>query len=175
MIPWETTRSFFAQIQDNKWDLKAKSKEEKKIEKVYNIFYGKIHEELDKIEWIEQKKSHLSHLIDLVINSECIEIIVSNETIAYTIFETVNARWADLSVSDLVKNNFFKLYDADKNLEWGKKLRKILEENINECWWDISSFLRHYRLARYKYVSKKDLFKEVKAKINEDSYDSFLQ
>lgn len=179
IIPWDTTKDYFQKIQDWEIILSNDSKEKltkewKLLKTIYNFFKDKIWYHI-KSSADNKKKDFLINLLDKVIWSECIEIVVNDENIAYTIFETVNARWADLSVSDLVKNIFFKHYDQDGKLSDARKLWKELEDNINECGGDISMFLRHYRLAKHGYISKRDLFKKIKLEIESNGYNNFLK
>ena len=176
IIPWDTTKDYFKLIQD--WNLKsnkAQTKEEKTIKSVYDSFYEKIEEDLSTKKNFEDKKQYLKWLVKLLKNASCIEISVTDDDIAYTIFETVNARWADLSVWDLVKNLFIKYYDTkNKKKDW-IKLWKELESNISDCNWDISTFLRHYWLAKKTYISKKNLFKAIRDIINGSNYQELLE
>ena len=117
IIPWESTRRYFSKIQDEGKikDAEPNTKEEKSIKKVYDYFKKKVEEWM---KYCEEKgkdvDDYLHNLFNLLNNAECIEIIVNWEDIAYNIFETVNARWADLTVWDLVKNILFKHFNKIK-------------------------------------------------------------
>lgn len=177
---WESTRDFFETYIQNwenaiteeeikKSDL---TKEAKQILDVYLFFKRKIEE---ITEWLshEKKIEEIIRLIDKIMELRAIRIKIESESDAYTIFETVNARGADLTVSDLVKNLIFRHYDKNLNKLWeAKKIWSEIENNINDSWMDISKFLRHYRLSKYNYISEKELFKEIKKKIH--NYEHFL-
>lgn len=180
VICWESTRDFFeTYIQDwsnlisEEWIRKSDiTKETKQILDVYLFFQNKI---LDQIKSLDDTKriEEIDRLINKIMELRAIRIRIESESDAYTIFETVNARWADLTVSDLVKNLIFKHYDKNLNkLEEAKKIWLDIENNINESWMDISKFLRHYRLSKYKYISEKELFKEIKKNVH--NYEHFL-
>lgn len=179
IIPWESTRRYFSKIQDEGKikDAEPNTKEEKSIKKVYDYFKKKVEEWM---KYCEEKgkdvDDYLHNLFNLLNNAECIEIIVNWEDIAYNIFETVNARWADLTVWDLVKNILFKHFNKIKKIDTAKSLWKELENNIIECNWDISTFLRHYWIAKYVHITKKELYRKINEKINNDNnYEDFLE
>ena len=90
-----------------------------------------------------------------------IEISVFDEISAYTIFETLNSRWVELTTSDLFKNFIFSRLSK---LEFQYE---IFEEKWNSFIliidaWDISNFLSTYINSKYNYVHKKNLFKFLK-------------
>ncbi len=87
-------------------------------------------------------------------------MIVRDEADAYLIFETLNDRGLELSISDLLKN--YILGKAGNRLEM---VRKEWEEMVfllgtqNE-----TQFLRHYWLSKYGVIRERELYKEIKRK-----------
>lgn len=174
--PWYSTKEYFRRIQDRNADLihekTPTKKEEKDIYKVYNYFYEQITKVLESE---ENDISYLINLLDKLLSSSCIRIVVNDENVAFTIFETVNARWAALSAWDLVKNLFFRFFHDNSDQKNAKELRDILDANINQSWSDISTFLRNYWKAKHGYITTNDLFKMIKQEINSMNYEKTLK
>ncbi len=79
---------------------------------------------------------------------------------AYLIFETLNDRGLDLSMSDLLKNYIFaSARDQIKTVQkqWNDIVVRIEDENLTQ-------FLRHYWLSKYGVVRERDLYKAMKGK-----------
>ncbi len=102
---------------------------------------------------------------DRVVNLKIISVELDNEDDAYVIFETLNTRGKDLQVSHLVKNHFTKLLKQSNkgvdipSLNWNELLA-LLETSQSDI--DIDSFLHHYWLSKYSYVTEKQLFKQFR-------------
>ncbi|MEN6536538.1 MAG: DUF262 domain-containing protein [Bryobacteraceae bacterium] len=117
----------------------------------------------------KSKPKHETFLIDLeeFIRDRIVAILVrvGDESDAYLIFETLNDRGLELSISDLLKNYLFG--KAGTRLS---TVRKQWEEivfllgNQNQ-----TQFLRHYWLSRYGVVRERDLYKEMKQKFASQS------
>lgn len=92
-----------------------------------------------------------------------IQIDINSEEDAYTIFETVNARGAELTAADLLKNLIFRNVkklpggDDKARAKW-----KALEENISGTRMELSKFIRHYWLSKYSFTSERSLYRQVK-------------
>ena len=94
-----------------------------------------------------------------------IRVTVSDEADAYLIFETLNDRGLDLTMSDLLKNFIFgRAGDqlATVKKQWGDVEVRLEEENLTQ-------FLRHYWLSRYGVVRERDLYKSMKTKFSTQS------
>lgn len=106
--------------EDKDISIKPSKKWEENIITIFNFFINKIKElDIDK----------LKKLRDTVLDLEVIFVAVSKELDAFTIFETLNAKWKDLTPIDLIKNQIFKNYPKitgidEPNDTW-KKLKKI--------------------------------------------------
>ena len=91
-------------------------------------------------------------------------ITVSEEDEAYTIFETLNARGMNLSFVDLIKNTLFKNLknthpDDEAKTKW-KNIRLIISSRTDVG--SIETFVRHWWLARYSYVSAGKIYQSFK-------------
>ncbi|MGI8639038.1 MAG: DUF262 domain-containing protein [Pyrinomonadaceae bacterium] len=95
-----------------------------------------------------------------------IQIVVETDVDAYTVFETLNARGIDLSVSDLLKNYLLSLTarsDEDKR-QAKEQWKRIIEIT------DLSgfpTFLRYYWNSRFDLVRKEQLFKALRRSISD--------
>lgn len=106
-----------------------------------------------------------------------IYIELDNEDDAYIIFETLNTRGKELSVSDLVKNHLTKFLkpkvhgvDTTK-IKWEEIVSKIEGSSTDIS---VDGFLHHYWLSKYDYVTIKNLFKEVKKEIKKSKAEYFI-
>lgn len=91
-----------------------------------------------------------------------IKIEVEDELSAYTLFETLNYRGVDLTVTDLLKNYLFaQLAPTDLNIakeSWKKISNTVGLEKF-------PTFLRHFWLSRNEFVREEQLFKIVRNSI----------
>ncbi len=84
-----------------------KKKEFKAIKANYELLKEKIIDELKLISEKSNKITYLDNLKQKIFDFKIIWIKVENDEDAYSIFETVNARGADLTAADLLKNYLF--------------------------------------------------------------------
>ena len=87
-----------------------------------------------------------------------IRVTVSDEADAYLIFETLNDRGLDLTMSDLLKNYIFGR--AGDQLDVAKRHWADVEIRLDDE--NLTQFLRHYWLSRYGVVRERDLYKSMK-------------
>lgn len=125
----------------------------------------------------KQKKEVLIEIRDALLNLKIIFVKMDNEDDAYIIFETLNTRGKDLSLSDLVKNHLTKhLRNKSKSIDQTKiKWEKILE-TIESSSSDISTdtFIHHFWLSKYEYLPSKKIFKELKKQVTNTNARNFL-
>ncbi|MDN4074923.1 DUF262 domain-containing protein [Fictibacillus terranigra] len=88
-----------------------------------------------------------------------ISISVTSDSDAYIIFETLNDRGMDLSTADLLKNHLFSRAYAD-DLRRIQEDWKNLTTSLNQI--NITTFLRHYWLAKHERVTDKRLYEKIK-------------
>lgn len=92
-----------------------------------------------------------------------IQIKVDDETNAYTVFETLNARGLELSATDLLKNYLFSRIASSSDLEalerrWRKLLATVRQERFPE-------FLRYHLLCEFRQVRQQHLFKLIRNRV----------
>lgn len=131
-------------------------------------FYNKILEyvKIKDINKINDKKIiQIMQLIEYIIeNLIFVKIVATNELSAYTIFETLNDRGIELSITDLLKNYLLSLFKIKKDREFAKNRWDTIIEKIELK--NFPTFLRHYWMIDHKLVRKEALFKEIKSNIN---------
>ncbi|WP_318385947.1 DUF262 domain-containing HNH endonuclease family protein [Enterobacter sp.] len=103
-----------------------------------------------------------------------IYITVNDEDEAYTIFETLNARGLNLSYVDLIKNKLFKKLngthpDDDAKTKWNK-IRQIISSRNGVG--SMETFIRHWWVSKYSYVSSDTLYKAFMDKWKKDEIDA---
>ena len=99
-------------------------------------------------------------------------IRIDSDDDAYSIFEIVNARGADLTAADLIKNYLFKeIPKNNEGIDDAKDKWQIIENNIENDQGSItlSKFIRYYWLSKFSFVQEKRLYKEIKRTISNPS------
>lgn len=144
---------------------KKTNPESKRVKENYKIIKDRILEELKdvffdsdqkKIDFLMKFRSH-------VYERKAIEIKIDDEDDAYLIFETVNARGADLTQADLIKNYLFReIRPNDKEGDLAKLTWQYIQEKVEGGPLSLSKFLRYYYVSKYDFVLEKGLFKEIK-------------
>ncbi len=125
----------------------------------------------------DAKKSKLLTIRDKALRLQLILIELTNEDDAYLIFETLNTRGKDLTVSDLVKNHLARLTKptnkgVDATREKWNAILELFAASTAEI--DINRFLHHFWLSRHLYTTEKKLFKELKHVITKTTAKAFL-
>ena len=99
-----------------------------------------------------------------------IKIEVEDELSAYTLFETLNYRGVDLTVTDLLKNYLFSLI-TPADLRIAKEIWKKIATGVGI---DVfPTFLRHFWISRKPLVRQEQLFKTIRAEVksNQQVFD----
>jgi len=127
----------------------------------------------------EKKKTRiqeeLSKIRDKVLNLNLIYTALENDDDAYMIFETLNTRGKDLTLSDLVKSHLVRLLKpTNKGVDLAKDKWERIGGLFEPLELDISTFILHFWLSRYEYITEKKLYKALKARIKKDSAKAFL-
>lgn len=87
-------------------------------------------------------------------------ISVNDADSAFLIFETLNQRGLELSVSDLIKNHMLSSVKTKDNREKIRRQWDVLSQNVGEG--DITAFLRHYWLSNYGVIREREIFTAVR-------------
>ena len=129
----------------------------------------------------ERKRSEIENKLklirDAILDLKLIFVELDNEDDAYLIFETLNTRGKDLSISDLVKNHLTKNIKTKNEandptkIKW-EKMRETIEASSANLHTD--TFIHHFWLSRYEYLPVKKLFKSIKKKITKKDASNFI-
>jgi uncharacterized protein with ParB-like and HNH nuclease domain len=102
-------------------------------------------------------------------------ITVTEESEAFTIFETLNDRGLDLTIADLLKNYLFSILCKEVSDFEIRDIIKKWDNMIESLGKYISPFLKHYWNSKYKPITEKEVYKALKRKINtKDEILNFL-
>ena len=135
----------------------------KRIHDTYNFLYNKIKEKADK----ESESIEIYNMLKIYYEKftqgfQLMYVETDEINEAFIIFETLNARGCDLETSDLLKNHLFRI--SGKKLEETKRVWIQTLDNLDGI--DITKFLRHYWNSMEKFSREKDLYKNLREKIN---------
>lgn len=115
----------------------------------------------------ERIQTELLKIRDRVLGLKLIFTGLENDDDAYTIFETLNTRGKDLTLSDLVKSHLSRLLKpSNKGVDTAKDKWESMHEVFEESQADlsVSTFIHHYWLSRYEYITEKKLYKALGSK-----------
>lgn len=127
-----------------------------------------------KAEKLQQK---MVSIRDALLNLSLIFVQLDDEDDAYVIFETLNTRGKDLSLTDLVKNHLTKHIRSrnpqtdEVKFKWTQFLETIEESSAPL---ETDKFLHHFWLSKYDYLPVKTLFKTLKKKVTAAGAKAFL-
>lgn len=124
---------------------------------------------LDHDEKKAAKVSALKQLREVIFNLKVIKIELDDEDDAYIIFETLNTRGQDLTLSDLIKNSIGSLIDQDGDIDVLKIYWQNIVQNISICGDSVKldNFFVHSWVSRFSAVTKQKAFKAFKSKLRE--------
>ena len=126
----------------------------------FQFFYKRIKDHFGNETTGEKLATFLSKLIGDKLMF--IKIEVEDELSAYTLFETLNYRGVDLTVTDLLKNYLFsKLSSVDLNL--AKESWKKISSSVGLD--KFPTYLRHFWISRNDTVREDQMFKIIRSSI----------
>lgn len=176
ITPGESIRSYFVetiQKSDKGEVCSPKTKEQKLVFKNFEELKFRVRNELKGVSDAQTKEDILDALWEKVDELKVIWIEIKSEEDAYVIFETVNARGAELQVSDLLKNLIFKNVKVEDGADIAKQKWQSIEDKFDQSF-DVSKFIRHFWLSKYGYAGEKQLYKEIKRRISGSEFRNFL-
>lgn len=135
---------------------------EKLMWRAFNYFLGQFQGRFG----VDHDASGLSHLLDAASDKLLfIQILVSDEMDAYTVFETLNARGTQLTVTDLLKNYLFSRFGQDENAI------DVAEDQWNRITVgkekDFPKLLRHYWNSHHGVTRPPRLFKAIRESVKQ--------
>ena len=125
----------------------------------FDFFYKKIAEQ-----FANASGADLATFLSKAIGDKTmfIKIEVEDELSAYTLFETLNYRGVDLTVTDLLKNYLFSLI-TPSDLRIAKEIWRKIATSVGIDKFPI--FLRHFWISRKPLVRQEQLFKTIRNEI----------
>ncbi len=187
-----TTETAYPFFQDHilKWGqptaAAAPMREEENLQSALDQFQGLVNNEVSKVEQThlpdaeevrQAIKTRLVQIRDALLDLKVIFVKLEDEDDAYVIFETLNTRGKDLSLSDLVKNHVTRHLKAtnasldEAKTKW-EKILETIEGSSKDIYTD--TFIHHFWLSRYDYLPVKSLFKVLKHRIGKAQCSGFL-
>jgi hypothetical protein len=149
--------------------------EEQRLQQAYNSLHKFVAEYIKKAsdgllakeEKLSAKTNALKELREIVFNLKLIKIELDDEENAYIIFETLNTRGQDLTLSDLLKNSIGSLIVKDGDVDVLKVNWDAISTNIARCGESIKleSFFVHSWTSRFPAVTKQRAFKAFKDRL----------
>lgn len=125
---------------------------------------------------LKVKLDKLLKIRDAAFNLNLIFITLENEDDAYIIFETLNTRGKDLSLTDLAKNHFAKHLKSKGDVDHARLKWESMLETIHNSSADISTdnFIYHFWASRYVAVPQKKLFPKMKKDVTKAKAKEYL-
>ncbi|WP_043157243.1 DUF262 domain-containing protein [Aeromonas diversa] len=141
-------------------NLRSEHKSNKLLMQCFDYFKKKIKDDVLKDDNIEHLISFVEYISD---NLLFIKISATDDLSAYLIFETLNDRGLELSVTDLLKNYLFSIVDDTDR----PHVKNIWDATINYVSYSgFPKFLRHYWMMQNGILAEKELYKVVKQNVN---------
>lgn len=115
---------------------------------------------------VDKNAMGLSHLLDAASDKLLfIQILVSDEMDAYTVFETLNARGTQLTVTDLLKNYLFSRFGQDEHaIDVAEDQWMRITTNREK---EFPKLLRHFWNSHHGVTRPPRLFKQIRESINQ--------
>ena len=153
-------------------------REEKSLKSAFDYLKDKVSKRLESIDIdttiadnkkTAEKIEAIKSIRDKLLRLKMIVVELDNEDDSYLVFETLNTRGKDLTVSDLVKNLLTRLLrvenqDVDLAKDKWISIQKQFDEAEIEI--NINKFILYSWISRYPYTSAQKLFREIKQRIN---------
>ncbi|MBD8848404.1 DUF262 domain-containing protein [Priestia megaterium] len=168
----ENPKPFFHKSIQNfdKEEINPDTKEEHRLQLAYDFFSNSLK---DLRKGFNKEEDYIKYLIairDQLLGLKTIFISVNNIDEAYTIFETLNSKGISLTTTDLIKNDIFKVLNYEHPVDDARAKWKDIQNNTKSNRKDVSinTFIRHYWLSKYEFITQGRLYKAYKKlQINE--------
>ena len=170
----ENRQFFFNYVQLCDHNYCIKSDSDKLIKEAYNLLYQKLDNYvIDKSDPKTTFNSYFKILNTLTSNFIVSYVKTTTLAKAFVIFETLNYRGQPLQVSDLLKNYYYSMIDADHDYLKSKWLDMIDETNRpSKC--SSSQYIRYYWNSFNSIARAKDLYGSiVRSQNSNPNFDVF--
>jgi hypothetical protein len=165
----EEDKQFFTGIVSRKIDVEPTSGEShKRIYEAYKYFTNLVEQQQTSLKDQGSFRDWIIDWVDYIREKAIVMLaVIPEESDAFTIFETLNARGRELAIADLLKNHLFSCakvsLDEVRHL-WSSSMSKISE--VDET--AITDFLRHYWNSRYTLARERDLYRRFRSQIHDE-------
>ncbi len=137
-------------------DVRPTKPSEKLIEQTRIFLFQKIETLLSEKKNNEDRIALLEEIRTCVFDIDTVVIVSSDETDAFTIFETINTRGRDLSSLDLLKNYLFKNFVPKAGIMEPKETWKEIKNNLGQ---HSGSFFNRFWASWIVKVSENKLYR----------------
>lgn len=141
-----------------------------------SFFTLKVTDYIDSSKTVDDKMKLIMSLFKKIGEVEFIVILLGDQSDAYEVFESFNAKGERLNTSDLFKNLILSKLSSNEDSAYQQW--SIIEKNvfiINKYLpqFNLDTFLRYYWSAQNGYISPRTLYREIKD--NTTDYKSLLK
>jgi hypothetical protein len=160
--------------------------EERALQRAYEFLRKKLDDRVRSVEIdptigddtkAQAKTDAMVTIRDQILRLKLIMIELDNEDDAYLIFETLNTRGKNLTISDLLKNHFVRLLRPRTiGVDIARDKWLGIQDRFDKASTDINinSFILHSWLSRHPYTSQKKLFQEIKKVVVAENAAGYL-
>ncbi len=145
--------------EDPKLDAAAANRSNKLLIKARSYFEKMVAKYFEQAPEIGDAARALEKTLNSLLHVTLIK--VSDTESAFLIFETLNQRGLELSVSDLMKNHMLSIVKTKENRKLIRRHWDGVSANLPEG--DITSFVRHYWLSKKEVIREREIFKAIKS------------
>lgn len=111
----------------------------------------------------------ITKLVQLTLKLEKLTVVaidVEDEEDAYSVFESVNAKGASLTLADILKNMIFRKLRPDSGdediaqIQWDKIIK-----NLEGTSFSMSKFIRYHWLSKHDFLTESKLYEAIKQEL----------
>ncbi|MDY3205035.1 MAG: DUF262 domain-containing HNH endonuclease family protein [Arcobacter sp.] len=136
-----------------------------RCKQIYKYFENKFDNNLSDREFYNILLKYIEAVQTMMV---CIKIKVEHSAVAYTVFETLNARGKGLSKANLIKNTLLFYAEKQHNFEYVLKIwSTVIEELTQYESIEITDFLSNSYFARFGKLENNNLFDSIKKLLEE--------
>lgn len=173
VIPGPKIGKFFGKrIQDYPLDEdsvipKPSNDEESRVNSARNFFNKSINDILKEIEHEVEQIAWLRDMSKKIEKLTVVAIDVEDEQDAYTVFESVNAKGASLTLADILKNMIFRKIPKTGEVDVAQIQWDQILKNLEDCpGFTMSKFVRYHWLSKYDFLTESKLYEAIKHELN---------
>ncbi|UQS87286.1 DUF262 domain-containing protein [Nicoliella spurrieriana] len=151
------------QLDDKKTDNEAINN----MWKAYDYFARQLNAEIKTLR-INDRVNRLKKIFDAFFNRfYIVKVIAPNRQDAFTIFETLNSRGADLTASDIIKSHILSLFSTNPEKtdfashKWNQIARTLGSQSKL-----INKFIRSYWMAKNGHITENKLYRVISKNLN---------